>query len=316
MSLDSPSPTPTPIAAAAEPVSTPKLKKHYPYETHALDSQRLKLMNLPNELLIKISLHAGFHSALTLMQVSTRFQDILMDPRSWNTYTDPSACSDILESEITICTKLHTFDHLVFGLWNQPPTASFSSSQTTLVGDDLEPSLYFEHFTFSEQYDFLGGVNVSLGKTGLLASQFFEHKESLPCYKRALVAAVVEGHIPGTAPTGDPPAGAKINHSCAECSHFNDRVVKRSIFVFDEVASHPRWGRDGFSWRFVYPDGRRVVKVLVKTFEGVVGYHNREELPSLLVKKVKVNGIELVQGEWELFQRLVQRRAFGGKKVV
>ncbi|KAJ3003508.1 UNVERIFIED_CONTAM: hypothetical protein HDU68_005669, partial [Siphonaria sp. JEL0065] len=163
MSLASPSP----IAPAAEPHTLPlkAITKTYKYESHAQPSQETKFMHLPNELLLKISLQAGFLNALTLMKVHPRLQDLLLDPRSWHDYSLPGASDDKVESEVTICTKIHTFDHLVFGLWDIKGSNSFHH----------EPSVYFEHMTFSEQYDFLGGVNMSLTRTGRIQSEFFEH---------------------------------------------------------------------------------------------------------------------------------------------
>ncbi|KAI9338791.1 hypothetical protein BDR26DRAFT_862779, partial [Obelidium mucronatum] len=277
--------SPSPIALAAEPhFAHPPLKPRKKYEYECSNpAQSTKLMHLPNELLIKISLHAGFFSALTLIKTHPRFNDLLMDPRSWNDYSNAGASDDMIESEITICTKIHTFDHLVFGLWDSPPPTA--STTTTLSS---EPSVYFEHMTFSEQYDFLGGVNMTLTRTGRIQSEFFEHRETLACYKRALITAVEQGILPGTAPSGEPPAGAKIDHSCEECERYDYRRVLKSIFVFDEVPYNPRWGKEGFCWRYQYKDGRRSVKVMIKPYEGAVGYGaGVKDLPSLWIKKVK-----------------------------
>ncbi|KAJ3316551.1 hypothetical protein HDU76_001714, partial [Blyttiomyces sp. JEL0837] len=211
----------------------------------------ISLMHLPNELLIVIAIRAGFLTAVTLMKTNRRFKAILNDPSAWHDYTRGGS-SDIVESEVTICTKIHTFDHLVFGLWNQsqqqnernqddidhhhqdeipsvPPAAeisslvntenssptllsSTSSSSTTTTPQFSAPtslsdsSVYFEHLTFSEQYDFLGGVSLSMTQGGLITSEFFDHRETLPCYKKALKHAVANGSLPPSAPHGDPPS--------------------------------------------------------------------------------------------------------------
>ncbi|KAJ3295612.1 hypothetical protein HDU79_008801 [Rhizoclosmatium sp. JEL0117] len=290
------SPGQSPIALAAEPDSfNTASTSQFNYETYS-ESQSIDLMHLPNELLIKISLHAGFLSALNLMKTCSRFETLLDDPRSWSDYSLAGSSDDLVESEVTVCTKLHTFDHLVFGLWDSI---------------DGETSVYFEHFTFNEQYDYLGGVNMGVSRTGVVRSEFFEHKETLPCYQRALVDAVAAGVLPGTAPHGDPPAGAKIDHQCVECSRYDQRRVLKSIFVFDEVPYNPRWGKEGFSWVYAYPDGRRRVKIRVTPYEGVVGYNGGgRDLPSVWIKKVNVNGKVLEQEEWELWQRLVMRRKY------
>ncbi|KAJ3232458.1 hypothetical protein HDU81_002968 [Chytriomyces hyalinus] len=255
------------------------------------------LLDLPTELIIKIAHHAGFIAATKLIQAHERFQTILDNPAAWHAYThDASSSSDVIESQVHICTKIHTFDHLVFGTWDND--------------NHSEPSVYFEHLTFSENFDFLGGVEVGLSRSGQITSGFFEHRETLACYKKALIEAVQIGTLPPSAPHGGPPPGAKIDHSCHECERYNQRSVLKSIFVFDQVPSHPRWGKDGFSWVYSYPDGRRRLRVSITPFQGATGYTNVQDLPSVYVKKVNVNGVELEGEDWEMFQRLVQRRVY------
>ncbi|KAJ3236544.1 hypothetical protein HDU78_004548 [Chytriomyces hyalinus] len=255
------------------------------------------LVDLPTELIIKIAHYAGFIAATKLIQAHERFQTILDNPAAWHAYThDASSSSDVIESQVHICTKIHTFDHLVFGTWDNDRHS--------------EPSVYFEHLTFREDFDFLGGVEVGLSRSGQITSGFFEHRETLACYKNALIEAVQVGTLPPSAPHGGPPPGAKIDHSCHECERYNQRSVLKSIFVFDQVPSHPRWGKDGFSWVYSYPDGRRRLRVSITPFQGATGYTNIQDLPSVYVKKVNVNGVELEGKDWEMFQRLVQRRVY------
>jgi hypothetical protein len=290
----------------------------------ATDSQRIKLLDLPNELIINIAMRSGFFAATTLMKTCNRLHSLLSDPAAWYDYTR-NGSTDLIESEVTICTKIHTFDHLVFGLWNQSdeeeyqeesasPAAESSSERyeqkpkTVVRKYASDPSIYFEHLTFSEQYDFLGGVSLSMTPGGLINSEFFDHRETLPCYKLALKNAVANGSLPPSAPHGEPPAGAKIDHSCEECERYDQRRVLKSIFVFDQVPHHPRWGREGFSWCYEYPDGRRSLRIKIKPFQGVLGYCSVRDLPSVFVNCVTVNGRQLKGDEYDLFQRLVNGR--------
>ncbi|KAJ3124894.1 B9 domain-containing protein 2 [Physocladia obscura] len=268
------------------------------------------LLDLPNELLIQIALHAGFFAAATLIKTHARLARLLLDPRSWHAYTAVAASSaDVIEAQVTICTKIHTFDHLVFGLWAGATRGCGEVKDAEQHGEEEEEEVYFEHFTFNEQYDFLGGVQMAVTRAGAVRSAFFEHRETLPCYRRALVAAVNAGALPATAPHGDPPSGAKIDHDCTECRAYARRKVLKSLFVFDQVPYSPKWGRDGFSWAYDYQDGRRRVKVQIKPFDGgVTGYSSLQDLPSVFVKKVNINGVELKGEHWTLFQSVVQRQ--------
>ncbi|KAI9362073.1 hypothetical protein DFJ73DRAFT_813276 [Zopfochytrium polystomum] len=301
---------------AVSPASKPPLKIKSPVPlsvpTNVQSGGLVGMMDLPNELLITIGLRAGFMAAINLMRTCRRFETLLSDPAAWYDYTR-NGSSDIVESEVTICTKIHTFDHLVFGLWENPEIHSqeeypHDGTQELPCKDvpvAAEPSVFFEHMTFSEQYDFLGGVNLSMTRGGLTSSEFFDHRETLPCYKNALRAAVASGALPPSAPHGDPPAGAKIDHSCQECARYDRRKVLKSIFVFDQVPYHPRWGREGFTWAFDYPDGRRRLRIKIKPFQGVLGYCSVRDLPSVFVNCVSVNGQQLKGDEYDLFQRLV-----------
>ncbi|KAJ3378125.1 hypothetical protein HDU84_007913 [Entophlyctis sp. JEL0112] len=284
---------------------------HTPEKKYATPSTTTNLLELPAEILIKIALMAGFRAATPLMKAHSRFARLLSDPRSWHSYTaDPSSSSDVVEAHVTVTSKIHTFDHLVFGLWHQEQQTAASKNDTDRIreahGDDQH--VYVEHFTFSEAYDFLGGVELGLSRAGAVVTRFFDHRETLPCYKRALVTAVADGVLPPTAPSGEPPAGAKIDHACRDCAAYSRRTVLKSVFVFDEVPYNPRWGRDGFSWTYEFPDNRRRLRVGIKPYEGSIGYSNVRDLPGVFVSRVLVNGVELVGEEWALFQRVVQRK--------
>ncbi|KAI8835401.1 hypothetical protein BJ741DRAFT_607885 [Chytriomyces cf. hyalinus JEL632] len=253
------------------------------------------LLDLPTELIVKIAHYSGFIAATRLMRSHGHLHALLNTPAAWHAYMhDAHSSSDIVESHVQICTKIHTFDHLVFGTWNN---------------GNSEPSVYFEHFTFNEAFDFLGGVEMGVSRSGMTTSACFEHREALACYQKALMEAVRAGALPPSAPHGGPPPGAKIDHSCNNCGRYNARHVLKSIFVFDQAPHHPRWSKDGFSWVHSYPDRRRSLRVSITPFHGAAGHTSIQDLPTVHVNKVNINGVDLVGEEWETFQRLVQRRA-------
>ncbi|TPX74815.1 hypothetical protein CcCBS67573_g03925 [Chytriomyces confervae] len=157
------------------------------------------LLDLPTELIIKIAHYSGFIAATRMMHSHEHLHALLNTPAAWHAYKhDAHSSSDVVESHVQICTKIHTFDHLVFGTWNN---------------DSSEPSVYFEHFTFNEAFDFLGGVEMGVLRSGKTTSACFEHREALACYQKALVEAVRVGALPPSAPHGGPPPGAKIDHN-------------------------------------------------------------------------------------------------------
>ncbi|KAI8611818.1 hypothetical protein BC830DRAFT_1139543 [Chytriomyces sp. MP71] len=286
--------TPSPLLApAAEPDALTNFNTTL---VSPLRKYATSLLHLPAELQIQIAHRAGFRAAICLMRTCTRLRDILEAPEAWYEYTARADCSsDILETHITITTQIHTFDHLVFGLWD--------------TGDGGgDPSVFFEHNAFSEEFDFLGGVAVSMSRAGAVRSEFFEHREGLRCYRAALETAVVSGALPPSAPFGGPPVGARIDHSCAECTRYDARRILKSIFVFDQLPTNPRWGREGFSWTYDYPDGRRRLTIRIAPFQGALGYTSVRDLPSVYVQKVNLNGEPMEGEEWDQFQRLVQRK--------
>ncbi|KAJ3116424.1 hypothetical protein HDU96_009681 [Phlyctochytrium bullatum] len=317
----------TPVSPALPSASAATPKKASVPAQALIPSTTVHLLDLPNELLTTIAMRAGFFAATTLMLTNKRFYSLLNNPASWTDYTRGGS-SDVIESEVTICTKIHTFDHLVFGLWHDvtadhtqsldqdaapilpPPTSSRRAMTRSLSSPSVlckpEPHIYFEHMTFNEQYDFLGGISLGMTPGGLISSEFFDHRETLPCYREALAEAVAQGVLPPSAPHGTPPPGSKIDHSCPRCARYDGREVLKSLFVFDQVPYHPKWGREGFSWMYAYPDGRRKLKVSIKPFQGALGYTSVSDLPSLFINCITVDGRSLSKGGlYDLFNRLV-----------
>ncbi|KAJ1536564.1 hypothetical protein HK405_015153 [Cladochytrium tenue] len=321
------------------------------------DSDATTLLDLPNELLVSIAMRAGFASAITLAVANRRLYNLLMDPASWHDYARPgsSVSAERIESVVTICSKVHSFDHLVFGLWpaapetedggdgstaatetedNADPARRLSSTPSAVAAAaGTDPRVYFEHLAFNEQYDFLGGVALHMSAVGHVSADFFPHRESLPCYQRALRAAVAAGTLPPSAPDGEPPAGARIPHACPDCADYDRRRPLKSIFVLDELAHHrdatatavaaatsPRpstpaaasstpvsaTGRHAaLDWTYDYPCGRRRIRVRVRPFHGALGYCSIKDLPSVFVNRLCVGGRPLSPDQYHLFLRLV-----------
>ncbi|KAJ3192697.1 hypothetical protein HK101_006119 [Irineochytrium annulatum] len=347
---------PSPVSPVLSPVASPKTTvKKTPIELASPEllyakpasGQRLTLLHLPSELLIAVAMKSGFFGGVNLMRCCRRLNHLLDDPASWIDYNtaDPGSLAshaDLIESEVTIQTKIHTYDHLVFGLWHDVENEGGGGAAATdkdgapvskiprALSDDCiargstrrsstetrkEPRVYFEHMAFSDSYDYLGGVSLHLARGGQLNSAFFDHRETLPCYRAALDAAVASGQLAPSAPHGGPPAGAKVDHTCGECAGYDGREVLKSLFVFEQVPSNPRWGREGFSWSYDYPDGRRRLRVAIVPYQGQLGYTSVRDLPTLFLNHaVTVNGRKLTGSGLEMFQRLVNGKEDGRKQ--
>ncbi|KAJ8328374.1 hypothetical protein O5D80_003732 [Batrachochytrium dendrobatidis] len=153
-------------------------------------SSSVQLQSLPAELICNIAMRAGFFSALRLCQTSKYFNLLLSCPSSWGLYKHLS--SDHIQNTVTVVTKIHTFDHLIFGDW-QPGHISHNDSATS---NEDEREVYFVHKTFLEQFDFLGGISFSMHPGGLATANFFEHREQLSCYLEDMRQGVQSGRIP------------------------------------------------------------------------------------------------------------------------
>ena len=175
------------------------------------------LADLPTELITIIANMSGFTSSLKLSMTCKRLRTIIMTPSSWYDYT--TYTMDVIESKVSIITKLSTFDHLLFGIWpkvegnaslpedpwsrgcGRLPSSDSVDSVTTLTN---RPTLYrscslkhtkrgnrrlfFEHRAFSNHFDFLGGVEFDVQDNGHIAIEFFDHVETLPCRKCIIFA--------------------------------------------------------------------------------------------------------------------------------
>eukprot|EP00842_Homolaphlyctis_polyrhiza_P005689 jgi/Hompol1/6120/HPOL_000713-RA len=118
------------------------------------------LLMLPTEIICSIAMLSGFRGALSLRKTSSRMFRILSNPTAWTDYKLISP--DIIENAITVMTKVHTFDHLLFGEWHE----SLEYEPTT-PAPKLQGSVFFIHKTFLEQYDYLGGISFRMEPGGL-----------------------------------------------------------------------------------------------------------------------------------------------------
>lgn len=202
--------------------------------TTRTSERQLELLDLPDEIMTAIAMEAGFWGALALRGTCKQLFCLLDDKSSWHDYsrrrvkkittttmTDDTNTSnstvyvqgpvDEIENTVTIETRLHTFDNLVFGTWRgsgcqshdaSALDAAFHKSQqeshhlnktrtSTSPSYDIvmseavamnNPAVFFEHKTFDERFDFLGGVQIRMNATGLASADFFDHRETLPCY--------------------------------------------------------------------------------------------------------------------------------------
>ncbi|KAI8918863.1 hypothetical protein BC831DRAFT_515964 [Entophlyctis helioformis] len=298
------------------------------------------LADLPTELVCKIAMHAGFFGALALRRTCSRFNAILSQPLAWTDYATLSP--DALVNHVTVSTRLHTFDHLIFGQWASPsPSVSLSPSAgsgdmvtkingqalrktalapTVAAGlhhvhgaddDGADPDIFFIHKTFLEQYDFLGGISFHMAPGGLVSAKFFEHRERLDCYADDMAARVQDGtlppsidaHVAGGAPTGD----ARHPHTCGRCAHYDTQIVHRSVFVFDQPPSGGWTHGPGAGVRqsYTYADGRRTIDITVKPFAGGV---RQDDLPFVSMNRVSVDGVLLPPPLHSLFLALVHRK--------
>jgi hypothetical protein len=200
-------------------------------------SVHLGLLDLPDELLTAIAMESGFWGSIALRGTCKQLFTLLDDKSSWHDYSrrrvvkvDTSSALQIndyntstttsssvfvqgpvdeIENTVTIETRLHSFDNLVFGTWRgsgclhadaSPLDAGFQKyqqqahllnnmmNQSNHLASKAEavamnnPAVFFEHKTFDERFDFLGGVQIRMNATGLATADFFDHRETLPCY--------------------------------------------------------------------------------------------------------------------------------------
>jgi hypothetical protein len=167
--------------------------------------------SLPTEIIILIAMSSGFHGCMNLRKTNRRLRYILNDKRNWRRFVDRTG--DTIETHVTIETRLHQFDQIIFGEWNVHGTV---------------PCII--HRTFLEQYDFLGGVSLIQHPNGQVKASFFEQRNRLLCFD-------APGHSCSDCSQYDTQVILKTEFvhkslSGGESLSFVYRYPKRSIHVF------------------------------------------------------------------------------------
>jgi hypothetical protein len=271
---------------------------------------RTSLLSLPVELIADIAMMAGFFGTMNLRQTCKSLNHLLSSKYAWSGYTKSTTRSGIarsaddLETKVTICTHLHSFDHLVFGIWEKEGA------------DRLNPTLYFQHVNFEERFDYLGGVTFNLSKTCKLETDFVDSRETLPCYISMIQQEVATGQLPpqlnddptsqlsdfqGQVGTG----GRRIPHSCEECADHDLKQPLKDIFIYNEIAHNPMWKVDGFKWVHEFPDGRQLTIHIVQDNSSNITM--KEELPVVDEAVLSVSGKKLRYSEKQLYFGLVSK---------
>jgi hypothetical protein len=228
--------------------------------------QNVQMDELPTEILIMIAMASGFHTCMKLRRTCRRFRNILNDRRNWRTFTEKSP--DRIESKVTIETRLHQFDQIIFGEW-------------PLRGEKV-PCII--HRTFLEQYDFLGGVSLVPKLNGSVKAEFFEQRDRLNCCS----------NVPIT--SNSSLTGGVSDHSCPQCEHYDHQTVLKTEFVHQTLAEG-----DDLSFTYVLP--RNTIHVSIQEIQGVFGYSN--DIPSITIRIQAINGQKLNRFELGYYLKYV-----------
>ena len=129
-------------------------------------------------------------------------------------------------------------------------------------------------------------------------SDFFEHRESLPCYIADIQSRMASGTLPQVLTTDESPVGGvRVNHTCSECKHYDEQQVIKSELVHQIMA-------EGEDISHVYHlDSKHEVTVVVTTINSVFGYNN--EIPCVSTKIWKIDGVELDKGLHNFYLKYV-----------
>ncbi|KAI8911763.1 hypothetical protein EDD86DRAFT_189081 [Gorgonomyces haynaldii] len=224
-------------------------------------------LQLPTEILVSISIQCGFRTCLVLRSTSKRLRRILSDP---SCYTSMDKSPDVIETIVTVNTKLHVWDHLVFGQWEL-----------------FKDAIYFEHMTFLESMDFLGGISFKMHRNGHVDKMYFEHRESLDCYVEFVLDQHKRGLLP---PSIHGTGGVRLPHSCNRCKHYDTKSILSSYMVHHSQK---------FGIRHHFVDGKRILQIRI------VHIKDDGHIPSVDIQVAKIDNIPLSSFESFMFSRLV-----------
>ena len=239
-----------------------------------------QLEQMPTEIFTMIAMSSGFHACMNLRRTCTRFRQILKDRCHWRSFTERSP--DVIETTVTIETRLHQFDQIIFGEWS--------------VQGEKVPCII--HRTFLEQYDFLGGLSLVVQPSGRCKADFFDQREALPCYIKDVKARMAFGSLPTVTTSEESPVGGlRVSHSCSDCAHYDNQTVLRSEFVHRSLS-------EGDSLSHSYQvDPKHIVHAKIQEVQGVFGYSN--DVPCVSVQITSINAKPLSKGNLNWYYKYI-----------
>ncbi|KAJ3015004.1 hypothetical protein HKX48_004821 [Thoreauomyces humboldtii] len=299
--------------APPEAFSTLHMARSRPQGAQA--AGRCHLTALPTELLCAIAMRAGFFASLQLMHTCRSMRSLFSERAAWTLYMNPKACTEVVTNTCRITTKTTQFDHLVFGTWNR---ASLPGDMPKAGDSDARlEDVFFEHRTLSEQFDFLGGISVRVGKSALAKMAFFEHRHTLPCWLADADARSKAGrspppsHNPTLEWTPDSTSSLPSSttrerpHTCPECAYFDTQRVLKSVCLLDKAYLED----EEIEWDHTFADGRRKVEVRVKRYQGLLGYRSVKDLPLVHANEISIDGRKVEGWAYDHFKSVVSRDA-------
>jgi hypothetical protein len=133
----------------------------------------------------------------------------------------------------------------------------------------------------------------------MTSSEFFEHRERLPCYIEDVQTRMSNGSLPPVIISEESPVGGvRVAHSCSHCSHYDHQETIKSEFVHSSLAEG-----DALENEYLI-DSNHKLTVRVTSVNGIFGYQN--DIPSVSVRIASLNGISLNKGFHHFYLTFVQ----------
>lgn len=203
----------------------------------------MHFVNLPVEIIAQIAMTAGFRESVALGLTCKYLYRLLLGDecgRVWKDYSNTTF--DRVCIDIPVETRVHRFDHFVFGEWSdfskdklagrsrQDSAVNLSNSSER---DDRGLTLFMQHESMNRrsELDFLGGMafKFSSKERNLIQVTFFESPRHLPCYLQHWYKWKEERRV--ESPLGL--AGQEFHHSCEQCSEYENRKFLADLFYFN-----------------------------------------------------------------------------------
>lgn len=238
----------------------------------------ITLISLPTEIIQMIAMSAGFLAALNLRNANRKLRKILSDRENWKEYSARSP--DVIQTKVTIDTKLHQFDQLVFAEW--------------VLDGKIVP--LFIHRPFLRDYEVSGSVSFICFANGKTNVRFFDDRETLPCFLNDIRNRIENGELPQKVMD----CRESVKHSCTECKHYDNRTVLKSIFIRDYVNAYG----SNSSLEYLYELGsKQQLLVCAQAIETIVGYSN--DGPCVTTQISKLNSKPLSRGLLGFYMKYV-----------